>query len=391
MNKLSLLFAASILAVSANAQVIENGIITEAPEGEVVYYNRVGTSLAMEDGYVVEIPQEGQIEVVIADDGYVYLKDLVCYYTPGTYVCGTIDGDKITVPMGQKIRHWGGILPFDAELWFCSVSRNIFGSVLARNYVQRQTDVTEVTYLIAGDYLILQDSDAKNAVGVFYNDTNRWVGYADYKDDNTMVELPIKPATPTILTYELDEENGLANMTCDVPTVNVDGEDIDPELLRYKIYISLNEDEISDDYEEFVLEPEAYELAEEMTEIPYTFDNGKITTGGATFQLITPLAGEIYNVGIQSIYYGMRRLAPRFIKGDEYITPVTEPNRSDIHWLQVKDYRRVAVGDVNASRTIASTRYYNVAGIESSKPFDGVNIVVNTYTDGTSKVTKVVK
>lgn len=392
MNKLSLLFAASILAVSANAQVVENGIITEAPEGEVVYYNRVGTSLTMEDGYVIEIPQEGQIEIVKADDGYVYLKDLVCFYTPGSYVRGTLEGDVITVPMGQKVRHWGGLLPFDAELWFCTISRNIFGSVLASNYVVRDTGVAEITYLIVGDNIILQNSDNKHGVGVFFNDTNRWVGYADYKDDNTAVEVPVKPATPSILSYDLDEENGLANMTCDVPTVNVDGEDIDPELLRYKIYISLNEDEISDDYEEFVLEPEAYGLAEEMTEIPYTFDNGaQITTGGTTFQLISPLAGEVYNVGIQSIYYGMRRLAPRLRRGDEFTTPITEPDRSDIHWLQVKDYRRVAVNDVNASRTVVSTRYFNVAGIESSKPFDGVNIVVNTYTDGTTKVTKVVK
>ncbi len=49
-----------------------------------------------------------------------------------------------------------------------------------------------------------------------------------------------------------------------------------------------------------------------------------------------------------------------------------------------------AVNDINA-KAVAGIKYVNVAGIESSKPFDGVNIVVTTYTDGTKAVQKVLK
>ena len=35
--------------------------------------------------------------------------------------------------------------------------------------------------------------------------------------------------------------------------------------------------------------------------------------------------------------------------------------------------------------------YYNLAGMSSGKPFDGVNIVVTRYSDGTSSATKVMK
>jgi len=35
-------------------------------------------------------------------------------------------------------------------------------------------------------------------------------------------------------------------------------------------------------------------------------------------------------------------------------------------------------------------RYYNPAGQVSDKPYDGVNIVVTSYTDGTQKTTKVI-
>lgn len=48
------------------------------------------------------------------------------------------------------------------------------------------------------------------------------------------------------------------------------------------------------------------------------------------------------------------------------------------------------IDDVNA-KTVAGVKYVNVAGMESNTPFDGVNIVVTTYTDGSMKAVKVVK
>jgi len=49
------------------------------------------------------------------------------------------------------------------------------------------------------------------------------------------------------------------------------------------------------------------------------------------------------------------------------------------------------VDDVTVAKTVKSVRYYNVAGIETSEPQAGVNIVVTTYTDGTKTTTKVLK
>lgn len=50
-----------------------------------------------------------------------------------------------------------------------------------------------------------------------------------------------------------------------------------------------------------------------------------------------------------------------------------------------------AVEDVNASKSVSSVRYYNVAGVEAAAPFQGVNLVVTTYTDGTTSTAKVIK
>jgi hypothetical protein len=50
-----------------------------------------------------------------------------------------------------------------------------------------------------------------------------------------------------------------------------------------------------------------------------------------------------------------------------------------------------AVNEVNATKTVKQVRYYNLAGIESRVPFDGVNVVVTTYTDGSKTTAKMLK
>ena len=59
--------------------------------------------------------------------------------------------------------------------------------------------------------------------------------------------------------------------------------------------------------------------------------------------------------------------------------------------FRFEDGTMTTVNEVTATKTIRSIRYYNVAGIESAQPFDGVNIVVTTYTDGTINVVKTLK
>ena len=50
-----------------------------------------------------------------------------------------------------------------------------------------------------------------------------------------------------------------------------------------------------------------------------------------------------------------------------------------------------AVNDVKQRAQVQRVEYVNVAGMRSSKPFDGINIVITHYTDGTTATSKVVK
>ena len=57
------------------------------------------------------------------------------------------------------------------------------------------------------------------------------------------------------------------------------------------------------------------------------------------------------------------------------------------------DANKVATGvnDVNSAKEVKGVSYFNMMGVESAQPFDGANIMVTTYTDGTSSATKVLR
>jgi hypothetical protein len=48
-----------------------------------------------------------------------------------------------------------------------------------------------------------------------------------------------------------------------------------------------------------------------------------------------------------------------------------------------------AVNEVNVTKTVAHIKYYNLAGLASDQPFDGINIVVTTFSDGSKQAVKV--
>ena len=44
-----------------------------------------------------------------------------------------------------------------------------------------------------------------------------------------------------------------------------------------------------------------------------------------------------------------------------------------------------------AAKAVTGIKYYNLAGVESLRPFNGINVVVTTYSDGTTSTSKMVK
>ena len=64
----------------------------------------------------------------------------------------------------------------------------------------------------------------------------------------------------------------------------------------------------------------------------------------------------------------------------------------EIYPLNMSDSGNVtAVRNVNGDKAVVSVRYYNIMGMESEQPFEGINIVVTRYSDGSTSTIKVLK
>lgn len=83
------------------------------------------------------------------------------------------------------------------------------------------------------------------------------------------------------------------------------------------------------------------------------------------------------------------------VNGD--VTSVNELSNSNYYITKVshtivKDPDiSTGVEDVDAEKTVSGVTYYNLLGVSSDRPFEGVNVVVTTYTDGTKSSKKIVK
>lgn len=80
--------------------------------------------------------------------------------------------------------------------------------------------------------------------------------------------------------------------------------------------------------------------------------------------------------------------APRKVAYDSTVTPST---KFVVYPLDLDANMATGVNDVNSAKEVKGVSYFNMMGVESAQPFDGVNIMVTTYTDGTSSAAKVLR
>ncbi len=105
-------------------------------------------------------------------------------------------------------------------------------------------------------------------------------------------------------------------------------------------------------------------------------------TGDATKRTITGITEKEYTV-------------TGLTEGAEYTYKVKAiyANGKESDWSASKSVTlgSSGVSEVDADKALKAVKYYNLLGVESTTPFRGVNVVVTTYTDGTTKATKTVK
>ena len=105
--------------------------------------------------------------------------------------------------------------------------------------------------------------------------------------------------------------------------------------------------------------------------------------------------GEIANMIIANQEFGVREtLRDEWEPNDYRFIYGTGGNNVEQRfqlYTRVRMFGSTSVVENLATKTVKSEKYYNIAGMESDVPFQGINIMVTTYNDGTTSTCKVIK
>ena len=179
-----------------------------------------------------------------------------------------------------------------------------------------------------------------------------------------LVEVAATPADPTVLAFNVD--SSYPNVQFEIPAVGTNGETLLTSKLFYTIWIVKDGEQ-----QQLTLTPADYEaLTENMTEIPYTFDDDwDIYSGGSRVYLNQSDVAEWTNIGVQSIYTGGG-----------------ETNKSKLVWLH-----EVITGITTVATDSSNDRYYDLQGRLAEPTAKGLLIKQVTDAQGNVLNVKVVR
>ncbi len=398
MKKLLLLIVTVAMALSVSAAKNHSlskpgkaparvDIITEQPEGEVVTYKRGGAFLVVSLYGYDATTQTGQTKVCYAPDGKtVYIQDPLAYGEGvGAWVQGELsdDGTTITVPLGQYVSYneeydYGLVLAWGAT------SLLDLGDDFYWLDFTPQEGVDAVTYAVdaAQGTIALQGSEGD--LDAEYPNNLNALGLAGvWSDDGTIATLewntvwtelgeavPAVPANPEALEFfDCGDESGYTRFDFNINLTDQEGNPLNSDYVTYSIF--------TDDDQLFTFDAATYGAGNgfdtDMTEIPYGYSGEDFYLRRVYFYRTNKGDNPFFTrrIGIQ-VYYTVDGVR----------------NASDIVYIDV--YPFSGVDGVQQGKTVTSQRYYNLAGQQVTEPA-GVAIQVTTYSDGTTRTTKVVK
>ena len=385
-------------------------VITEIPEGCQVYTYYRNSSVIYSSIFGIGAGfTDGKFTVAFdLTNGDVYIQNPAWYHDSyGSWVKGTYDWMTgiITVPNGQYLS-WSDAYGYGIILGWGSTYTYTEGDEDGDGeddyYMGYEIDDrTDIEFMIDGDYIYLLNTEGDlNAEFPLWGNATGMLTY--WSDDLSMTAIEFasldeygyiapmgilkqpavdaEPAMPTADDwYDCGDESGYSKFYFTLPTTDVDGNMLDPELISYAVWVI---DGMGGEPYKFTFPAVDYtfDLYEDIDEVPYDLYSSAVDfhdyyvymyrTNENDNPLFVRDDTHNGNIGIQAIY-----------------TVDRGRNESAIAWLY--DIPS-GVNEVNANKTVANVRFYNVAGQEVAQP-SGMTIKVTTYTDGTTSAVKVVK
>lgn len=170
------------------------------------------------------------------------------------------------------------------------------------------------------------------------------------------------PADPYDLQY-LRTDFGQNGFIFYVPSVSTEQTALDTKCLFYEIYVN---DEL------YTFDRDYYNLTEDMTRIPYNFDNDFISNyGGSCRWIWLPGSAYISSLSVQLIYD---------FDGEE--------TTSNVVTLELETN---GLNEIEAISEVVSEQYFDLAGRSITCPSEGLYIVKRTFRDGKVLSTKEIR
>lgn len=367
MKQIYIILTLLFVGITASAQVDDNELINYQPEGELKFYERSGVAFYENESYKADkTEQDGETMAMVyaPDNVTVYIKDPVSKYQQGTWVRGTIDGNTITVPLGQNLKYQGTLNDTYMKLGiFDLYDYTAYGA----GYVaQLNSSVTEVTYTISGNTITLNGTDDSRILGVYWGDDGSWDKFGDSQSVYTLVgesDMDPVPVDPLVPVFFLPE--GVFKPEVDFRITFKDIYDRDTEAANYtfSVYVKMKDAEPS----LYNFDSELYGFDQDMIAFPLDFYDGGTPphfgynpSNDVFWLTFEDFTDEWEEVGIQLI---------NTVAGTEY--------RSNVVYVTVPSEETPepdAIGAIeNANQTVVE--YFDMQGRRINKPQNGLFIM----------------
>lgn len=306
-----------------------------------------------------------QLVTLYKDGNDCYLTDLTGT-GDGIYAKGTLADGKMTMESGQymglsKTEAYNAARYFDyfqALGWkrVATYGNSYEDSTYAVKNITFDYDEAADRYTGENNYMAVNGGNTKvNVVSSFKKPVL-----------TPYVEVKEAPAQPGIHSVEdMYEDYGYSYIEALLTNTTANGDFLDTRRIYYNIAI--------DDEEMTFYSDEYVNVEDEMTDVPYSFvDNEDFQTYKGRRVIY------IFKTGFNKV-----TLTEYFVDSDG-VKHYSEP----AVWMS--DAYKADVKNMLADKTTKATRYYDLSGRAVSNPAPGIYVKATTYTDGTTKMKKVV-
>lgn len=310
--------------------------------------------------------------VDVAVDGADYYVKGIYPSIPDVWVKGTLEGSSITFPNFQYI---GPDLESNLFVYLAG------GQMMPSDYDEY---VMEAIIDPEGFVMTLEDD------GTLFAETNLVFATSPQTDpENANIAdyfegVYIVPQDPTTFTNPVGPDDiyramfdGCPTIEFNLPTIDENGNLLNVDNLYISAYVNSKI---------FTFTPEEYWDLEDLgideptTELPYNFGNGWDFFQAETWHTIYIYGipyDDIYNIGIQSVYYP---------EGKD-VNPDNVLKSTIIYVGSPEDPS--SVSDIENIKEISDVKFFDLQGREIANPANGIFVKKTVYTDGSVKTSKV--